>query len=106
MSDLQGRRIPGEEGSRRRRPILWIVLALIALLLLDLLIPFAREAFAGDGGGGFSGIPLMTFAVVSSSNSFLIRLSKLSKPVFGLANVADPNNFKACKSRVSKQPAA
>ncbi len=67
MSDLQGRRIPGEEGSRRRRPILWIVLALIALLLLDLLIPFAREAFAGDGGGGFSGIPLMTFAVVGGA---------------------------------------
>lgn len=51
MSDLQGRRIPGEERSGRgRRPILWIVLALIALALLALLIPFACQALTGGGG--------------------------------------------------------
>lgn len=49
MSDLQGRRIPGEEGSGRRRWI-WIVLGLLLLLLLAVLIPFACQAFGGGSG--------------------------------------------------------
>lgn len=57
MSELQGPRIPGEEGSRRRRPIGWIVAGLIALLLLALLIPFACQALTGgsDPQEGASG---------------------------------------------------
>jgi LPXTG-motif cell wall-anchored protein len=47
MSELQGPRIPGEEGSRRRRPLGWIIGGLIALLLLALLIPFACQALGG-----------------------------------------------------------
>ena len=50
MSDLQGRRIPGEEDSGRRRPLLWIILGLILLLLLAVLIPFACQAMNGDPG--------------------------------------------------------
>lgn len=51
MSDLQGRRIPGEEeNSGRRRPILWIVLGLVLLLLLALLIPFACQSLTGSSG--------------------------------------------------------
>lgn len=50
MSDLQGRRIPGEEDSGRRRPLLWIILGLILLLLLVVLIPFACQAMNGDPG--------------------------------------------------------
>ncbi|HEV2092099.1 MAG TPA: hypothetical protein VGR18_02925 [Rubrobacter sp.] len=55
MSDLQGRRIPGEEGSRRRRPLLWLILGLLLLLLLAALVPFACQAIngtSGQGGGG------------------------------------------------------
>ncbi len=55
MSELQGPRIPGEEGSRRRRPLGWIIGGLIALLLLALLIPFACQALTGGSdpqGGG------------------------------------------------------
>jgi LPXTG-motif cell wall-anchored protein len=57
MSELQGPRIPGEEGSRRRRPLGWIIGGLIALLLLALLIPFACQALGGgsdpqSGGSG------------------------------------------------------
>lgn len=57
MSELQGPRIPGEEGSRRRRPIGWIAAGIIALLLLALLIPFACQALTGgtDPQGGASG---------------------------------------------------
>lgn len=57
MSELQGPRIPGEEGSRRRRPLGWIIGGLIALLLLALLIPFACQALRGgsDPQGGGSG---------------------------------------------------
>jgi hypothetical protein len=57
MSDLQGRRIPGEEDSGRRRPLLWIILGLILLLLLAVLIPFACQSMNGDSGqqGGGSG---------------------------------------------------
>ena len=52
MSELQGPRIPGEEGSRRRRPLGWIIGGLIALL-----IPFACQALGGgsdpqSGGSG------------------------------------------------------
>jgi hypothetical protein len=50
MSDLQGRRIPGEEDSGRRRPLLWIILGLILLLLLAVLIPFACQSMNGDPG--------------------------------------------------------
>lgn len=50
MSDLQGRRIPGEENSRRRRPLLWIILGLLLLLLLAVLIPFACQSMNGDPG--------------------------------------------------------
>ena len=50
MSDLQGRRIPGEEDSGRRRPLLWIILGLLLLLLLAVLIPFACQAMNGDPG--------------------------------------------------------
>ena len=52
MSDLQGRRIPGEENSGRKRPILWIVLGLVLLLLLAVLIPFACQAVGGGSGQG------------------------------------------------------
>jgi LPXTG-motif cell wall-anchored protein len=57
MSELQGPRIPGEEGSRRSRPLGWIIGGLIALLLLALLIPFACQALGGgsdpqSGGSG------------------------------------------------------
>jgi LPXTG-motif cell wall-anchored protein len=57
MSELQGPRIPGEEGPRRRRPLGWIIGGLIALLLLALLIPFACQALGGgsdpqSGGSG------------------------------------------------------
>lgn len=52
MSDLQGRRIPGEEGSGGGRRWLFIVLGLILLLLLALLIPFACQSLRGDSGGG------------------------------------------------------
>jgi LPXTG-motif cell wall-anchored protein len=57
MSELQGPRIPGEERSGRRRPLGWIVGALIALLLLALLIPFACQALGGEPGpqGGGAG---------------------------------------------------
>lgn len=57
VSELQGPRIPGEEGSRRRRPLGWIIGGLIALLLLALLIPFACQALRGgsDSQGGGSG---------------------------------------------------
>jgi LPXTG-motif cell wall-anchored protein len=57
MSELQGPRIPGEEGSRRRRPIGWIIAGLVALLLLALLIPFACQTLTGgsDPQGGASG---------------------------------------------------
>jgi LPXTG-motif cell wall-anchored protein len=57
MSELQGPRIPGEEGSRRRRPLGWIIGGLIALLLLALLIPFACQALGGgsDPQSGDSG---------------------------------------------------
>jgi len=48
MSELQRPRIPGEEGSKRRRPIGWIAAGLIALLLLALLTPFACQALTGD----------------------------------------------------------
>ena len=52
-------RVPGEERSGRGRPIVWIVLGLILLLLLALLIPFACQALRGSGdqgsGGGGSG---------------------------------------------------
>ena len=48
MSELQGPRIPREEGSRGRRPIGWIATGLIALLLLALLIPFTCQALTGD----------------------------------------------------------
>jgi hypothetical protein len=48
MRELQGPRIPREEGSRRRRPIGWIAAGLIALLLLALLIPFACQALTGN----------------------------------------------------------
>lgn len=51
MSDLQGRRIPGEEDSGRKRPVLWIVLGLVLLLLLAVLIPFACQAMGGGQGG-------------------------------------------------------
>lgn len=51
MSDLQGRRIPGEEGSGGGRRWLFIVLGLILLLLLALLIPFACQSLRGDSGG-------------------------------------------------------
>ena len=50
MSDLQGRRIRGEEDSGRRRPWVWIVLGLILLLLLVVLIPFACQALTGGSG--------------------------------------------------------
>jgi lipopolysaccharide/colanic/teichoic acid biosynthesis glycosyltransferase len=39
MSELQGPRIPGEEGSGRGRRLGWIVVALVALILLALLVP-------------------------------------------------------------------
>jgi hypothetical protein len=57
MSELQGPRIPGEERSRRRRPVAWIIGGLIALFLLALLIPFACQALRGgsDAQGGGSG---------------------------------------------------
>jgi hypothetical protein len=45
-------RVPGEEGSGRRRPILWAVLGLILLLLLALLVPFACQALRGTGDQG------------------------------------------------------
>jgi hypothetical protein len=52
-------RVPGEERSGRGRPIIWIVLGLILLLLLALLVPFACQALSGSGdqgsGGGGSG---------------------------------------------------
>jgi hypothetical protein len=48
MSELQGPRIPGEEGSGRGRRLAWIIAGLIALLLLALLIPFACQALTGD----------------------------------------------------------
>ena len=52
-------RVPGEESSGRGRPIIWIVLGLILLLLLALLVPFACQALSGSGdqgsGGGGSG---------------------------------------------------
>ena len=52
-------RVPGEERSARGRPIVWIVLGLILLLLLALLVPFACQALSGSGdqgsGGGGSG---------------------------------------------------
>jgi LPXTG-motif cell wall-anchored protein len=56
MSELQGPRIPGEERSRRRKPLGWIIGGLIALLLLALLIPFACQALRGgsDSQGGGS----------------------------------------------------
>jgi hypothetical protein len=51
--------VPGEERSGRGRPIIWIVLGLILLLLLALLVPFACQALSGSGdqgsGGGGSG---------------------------------------------------
>ena len=47
MSELQGPRIPGEERSRRRGPLDWIIGGLIALLLLALLVPFACQALGG-----------------------------------------------------------
>ena len=50
MSELQGPRIPGEERSGRKRPLVWIVGGLLALLLLALLIPFACQAFGGGSG--------------------------------------------------------
>ncbi len=50
MSDLQGRRIPGEEDSGRRRPLLWIILGPLLLLLLVVLIPFACQSMNGDSG--------------------------------------------------------
>jgi hypothetical protein len=57
MSDLQGPRIPGEEGSGRGRRLGWIIAALIALLLLALLVPFACQALTGgsEPQGGASG---------------------------------------------------
>lgn len=55
MSDLQGRRIPGEEGSGRRRRWIWLVLGLILLLLLAALIPFACQALNGGSGQSGSG---------------------------------------------------
>ncbi|CAA9440799.1 hypothetical protein AVDCRST_MAG82-2868 [uncultured Rubrobacteraceae bacterium] len=50
-------RVPGEERSGRGRPVIWIVLGLILLLLLALVIPFACQALRGSedqgsGGGG------------------------------------------------------
>ena len=52
-------RVPGEERSGRGRPIVWIGLGLILLLLLALLVPFACQALRGSGdqgsGGGGSG---------------------------------------------------
>lgn len=50
-------RVPGEERSGRR-PMVWIVLGLILLLLLALLIPFACQAIrepTDQGSGGGSG---------------------------------------------------
>ncbi len=55
MSELQGPRVPGEERSGRRRPILWIVLGLITLVLLALLVPFACQALSGGGDPSGSG---------------------------------------------------
>lgn len=55
MSDLQGPRIPGEERSGRRRPIVWILLGLILLALLALLVPFACQALRGTGDQGSTG---------------------------------------------------
>ena len=57
MSESQGPRIPGEEGSGRGRRLGWIIAALIALLLLALLVPFACQALTGgsdpqDGASG------------------------------------------------------
>lgn len=50
-------RVPGEENSRRRRPLLWLLLGLLLLLLLALLTPFACQAFrnTGDKGSGAQG---------------------------------------------------
>lgn len=50
MSALQGPRIPGEEGSGRGRRLGWIVAALVALILLALLVPFACQALTGGSG--------------------------------------------------------
>jgi hypothetical protein len=69
MSELQGPRIPGEERSRRRRPIGWIIAGLVALLLLALLIPFACQALTGgsDPQGGASASQEDTSAQDSSA---------------------------------------
>lgn len=45
-------RVPGEERSGRRRPILLAVLGLILLLLLALLVPFACQGLSGTGDQG------------------------------------------------------
>jgi len=108
MSELQGPRLPGEEGSGRRKPIGWIVAGLVVLLLLALLIPLACQALTGgsDQQGGASGSQENTSAQDSGVNGGEMRPARARAHLAVRTRMATARSQRPARRARARRPRA